>query len=78
MEKDLDSISAKVLSKELKILEVNLLVRRETMKTKPVTAEYSITEYGEEIKPVIEALLNSGLKHRIQISNKNKSTHEPI
>ena len=36
MEKDIGGISAKMLSKELKTLEINQLTHREVMNTKPI------------------------------------------
>lgn len=67
IEKDISGISAKVLSKELKCLESNLLIRREVMDTKPVTVEYSITDYGTESKAVISTLVNWGSRHRMKM-----------
>lgn len=64
IEKDIEGISAKMLSKELKILELNKIIHREVMKTKPVTVNYSITEYGKEANKVIVALVNWGERHR--------------
>lgn len=71
MEKDIYGISAKMLSKELKSLEVNDLITREVRKTQPVTVNYAITEYGETSKEVISTLVNWGKNHRIEII-KNK------
>lgn len=42
-----------MLSKELKDLEVNELVNREVQDTRPVTVEYSITDYGMTLEDVI-------------------------
>ncbi|BFM42081.1 hypothetical protein CFS9_07220 [Flavobacterium sp. CFS9] len=64
MEKDIEGISAKMLSKELKNLEINKIVHREVMDTKPVTVQYSVTPYGLETKSVIAALVSWGRKHR--------------
>ena len=71
MEKDIEGISAKMLSKELKMLEVNKIVHREVMPTKPVTVQYSITEYGKETKGVIGILVDWGQKHRMKLFNSN-------
>src|SRR6478609_728344 len=66
MEKDIEGISAKMLSKELKLLEANQIVFREVMSTKPVTVQYSITEYGKKTKAVIAELVDWGQKHRLK------------
>lgn len=67
MERDIDGISAKMLSKELKALELNLLVNRSILDTRPVTVAYSITEYGKTVLPVTEILVQWGLNHREEI-----------
>lgn len=67
MERDIEGISAKMLSKELKDLEVNNLVKREVKNTKPITVEYSITEYGKSTSTIISVLVDWGKKHRVNI-----------
>ncbi|MFH7000771.1 winged helix-turn-helix transcriptional regulator [Flavobacterium bizetiae] len=67
MQREIDGISAKMLSKELKELEINLLVSRTEQQTKPVTVVYAITEYGKSVLPVTETLVNWGLSHREKI-----------
>jgi len=67
LHRDITGITAKMLSKELKELEVNKLVNRAVHATSPVTVEYSITEYGHSLWPVIRELRDWGLKHRDKI-----------
>ncbi|MCC9065452.1 winged helix-turn-helix transcriptional regulator [Flavobacterium piscisymbiosum] len=67
MQREIDGISAKMLSKELKELETNLLVSRTEQQTKPITVVYAITEYGKSVLPVTETLVNWGLSHREKI-----------
>ena len=67
IEKDLNGISAKVLSKELKTLEANKLITRTEQKTKPITVAYAITEYGKTTKEVIDVLVKWGMNHRAEI-----------
>lgn len=57
-------ITPKMLSKELKELELNAMVERSVFETTPVTVKYSITDHGESCKPVIKALRDWGLYHR--------------
>lgn len=64
---EIDGIAAKMLSKELKELEANDLVKRTVYDTIPVTVEYSITPYGRSLEKVIEELRKWGLKHRNRI-----------
>ena len=61
-------ISPKVLSKELQDLEQNLLITRTVNNTKPVTVTYAITDHANHtVPPIINALLEFGLKHRKKI-----------
>lgn len=60
-------ISPKILSKELQELEMNGLIRRTVCDTKPVTVEYSLTEYSASLKDVIIALCKWGEAHREKI-----------
>jgi DNA-binding HxlR family transcriptional regulator len=67
IQRGIDGISAKMLSKELKDLELNLMVTRTIQDTRPITVNYSITEYGKSIIPVTDILVQWGLNHREKI-----------
>ena len=60
-------ITAKVLSKELKELEMNEFAVRHVYATMPVTIEYELTEYSHSLDTVIESLRNWGIQHRERI-----------
>jgi len=47
------SISRKVLSEQLKELEVDGLIHREQFKEIPPRVEYSLTELGKSIRPLL-------------------------
>jgi DNA-binding HxlR family transcriptional regulator len=68
--RDVAGISGKMLSRELKEMEINLLVKRTVVSTQPVTVSYELTEYGESTKPVIEILAKWGEVHRKCITRK--------
>ena len=68
--KDIPKITDRMLSKELRELEMNLLIERTVYDTVPVTVEYSKTEYGASLDPVIQELYKWGTKHRKKIMNK--------
>jgi len=61
---DLSGISNKQLSKELKELEQNKLVKRTVLNTQPVSVQYNLTEYGQSLQGLIHDLANWGSKHR--------------
>ncbi|MDW3652740.1 MAG: helix-turn-helix domain-containing protein [Bacteroidia bacterium] len=67
LERMVMDITPKMLSKELKELETNLMVERIVLDTRPVKVKYRITEYGKSSELVIEALLQWGRKHREKI-----------
>ncbi|MCZ2472560.1 winged helix-turn-helix transcriptional regulator [Aquirufa ecclesiirivi] len=52
-------------------LEMNNLVSRTVMDTKPITVEYSITKYGKTLSAVIDELANWGIEYRKALYKKN-------
>jgi DNA-binding HxlR family transcriptional regulator len=72
MERQIPKITARMLSKELKELEMNQLVKRTVYDTIPVTVEYELTPYGASLKEVLIVLGNWGTKHRSRIIGKGK------
>lgn len=65
--RQIPGITDRMLSKELRDLELNQLVKRTVYDTFPVTVEYTMTNYGETLKDVIEALHVWGENHRRKI-----------
>ncbi|MEH6679887.1 MAG: helix-turn-helix domain-containing protein [Sediminicola sp.] len=61
---DINGISNKMLSKELKELEINKLVKRTVLDTQPITVQYELTEYGKTLKTIIDTLSDWGKEHR--------------
>jgi len=68
--KEVAGITDKTLSKELKNLEANQLIKREVHDTFPPTVEYSITVHGQSLEKVIEELHDWGRSHRQKIIGK--------
>jgi DNA-binding HxlR family transcriptional regulator len=69
----IEGIAAKMLSKELQELELNGLVSRTVLNTKPITVEYELTDYGHSLKPIIDEMSAWGKKHREKVINEIKS-----
>ncbi|AOC97206.1 MULTISPECIES: winged helix-turn-helix transcriptional regulator [Flavobacterium] len=69
--REVEGISGKMLSRELKNLEENQLVTRTVLNTQPVTVEYELTEYGHTLKEVIDSLAKWGHNHRKKITGKD-------
>ena len=65
--REVGGISGKVLSRELKDMEMNLLITRKVLETQPVTVQYELTKYCDELIPVIHSLSDWGIKHRKKI-----------
>jgi DNA-binding HxlR family transcriptional regulator len=67
MIREIQGITPRMLSKELKDLEVNQLVKRTVYDTSPVSVEYSLTPYGKSLQKVIGELRKWGTIHRKRI-----------
>src|ERR1043166_1693962 len=64
MAREISKITPRMLSKELKDLELNGIVKRTVHDTTPVTVEYELTPSGRSFKCVLESMVNWGLEHR--------------
>jgi DNA-binding HxlR family transcriptional regulator len=60
---DVDGISSKVLSDSLEDLEEKGLVDREVISDRPFRVEYSLTDRGQSLEPVIYAMRDWGMEH---------------
>ncbi len=72
MANEIPNITDRMLSKELRFLEENQLVKRTVYPTVPVVVEYSMTQYGQSLEKVINALRDWGIQHRKRIIGKGK------
>ncbi|MBU2973762.1 winged helix-turn-helix transcriptional regulator [Zobellia sp. B3R18] len=68
--REVKGISGRMLSRELKELEMNQLIIRNVLNTQPVTVEYEITEYGSTLKNLTNTIAEWGIKHRKRIIGK--------
>ncbi len=60
----IDGISAKVLSAELKELEMNGFIKRTVIIGTPVVVEYELTEYADTLSGILDQLSQWGAMHR--------------
>lgn len=67
LERDIPRITPRMLSKELRELEMNQLVKRTIHDTIPVTVEYEVTLYGRSLDKVLNAMKEWGIQHRQRI-----------
>jgi DNA-binding HxlR family transcriptional regulator len=73
----IEGISAKVLSSELKDLELNGFVSRKVFTGTPVIVEYELSEYAETLNEVLQALSQWGAMHR-QSVRKSMKNRKPV
>jgi DNA-binding HxlR family transcriptional regulator len=64
LKRDLGSITARTLTKELKYLEMNKLIDREVETESVVSVVYSLTVHGKSLEPLIGQIVAWGQKHR--------------
>lgn len=65
------NITPRMLSKELKELEMNRLVQRNVYDGFPPVIEYERTEHSRSLEPLIEELRRWGEYHRLVITGTN-------
>ena len=64
LNKSIIGISAKVLTENLRELENDGIVKRKTYAVVPPKVEYSLSDKGEELKPIIDLMKEFGNKYK--------------
>ncbi|OLY94335.1 transcriptional regulator, HxlR family [Cnuella takakiae] len=64
LQENIEKITPRMLSKELKELEINGIVTRRVLGQSPLLIEYRLTPSGKNITKVIDAMIDWGLTHR--------------
>ncbi len=67
LKKSLEGISQKVLTQHLRIMEANGLVHRKVYAEVPPRVEYSLTETGQSLKSIHDAMWQWGEKYKEQL-----------
>jgi DNA-binding HxlR family transcriptional regulator len=70
IQRDIAEVSPKMLSQELKALEMNNIVNRTLFDTMPITTEYSLTPLGLSMNSLLEEILNWGIHFRKEVIGK--------
>lgn len=70
--REVEGIGSKMLSKELQDLEMNRLISRTVLNTKPITVEYKISEYGRTLAPIIDEIAKWGIEYRRSMYEEEK------
>ncbi|MCI6377141.1 MAG: helix-turn-helix transcriptional regulator [Clostridiales bacterium] len=71
LKKSLTGISQKVLTANLKDMEANGLLTRKAYPEVPPRVEYTLTETGESLRPVLAAMFDWGVAYK-------QKRHSPI
>ncbi len=69
LKKSIGSVSQKVLTAQLRDMEENGLVHREVYAEVPPRVEYSLTELGRSLKPILDSMWSWGEGYKKQLSN---------
>ncbi len=67
LKRGMPEITAKMLTQQLRELEQDGLVTRRVYAEVPPKVEYSLSEFGETLKPILENLARWGAEHHQQI-----------
>ncbi|SCD20602.1 hypothetical protein PSM36_1785 [Proteiniphilum saccharofermentans] len=70
LERNIPKITPRMLSKELRDLEMNGIVTRTVYDSVPVTVEYELTRSGQSLTKVLDVMVEWGLEHRENIVGK--------
>lgn len=63
LQKSIPDITKKMLSQQLKELEYHDIVHREVYPLVPPKVEYSISDYGRRLTPILQAMNDWGVGH---------------
>ena len=66
LKKSIGSVSQKVLTAQLRDMEANGLVSRKVYAEVPPRVEYSLTDLGKSLKPILDAMWNWGEQYQQQ------------
>lgn len=70
IQRNIPKITPRMLSKELRDLEANGVVKRIVYDSIPISVEYELTESAKMLSGVLDKMLEWGLQHRKRIMGK--------
>lgn len=71
--RNIPNITSRMLSKELKELELNNIITRNVHDDYPVRIDYEITDYCKSFQPIIDLMIEWGKKHREYLKSVEES-----
>lgn len=72
LKRSMPGITQKMLTKQLRELEEEDIIERVVYPQVPPKVEYSVTEYGRSLEPILEAMHDWGTKHVLHKMEKEK------
>lgn len=70
LQKSLEGISQKVLTDSLRSMENDGIIKRTVFAEVPPRVEYSLSELGESMRPILKAMEDFGNEYKNQIDEK--------
>ena len=68
LQRDLDGISQKVLTSNLREMEADGLVNRKVYAEVPPRVEYTLTDTGYSLKPILDAMVEWGMEYKRKLN----------
>ena len=68
LKKSVGNVSQKVLTAQLRAMEESGLLTRTVYAEVPPRVEYTLTELGESLKPILDAMLNWGEEYKSSLT----------
>lgn len=68
LKKSIGTVSQRVLTAQLRDMEANGLVHRDVYAEVPPRVEYSLTELGQSLKPILDAMWNWGEDYKNSVT----------
>lgn len=68
LKKSIGTVSQKVLTAQLRDMEANGLVHRDVYAEVPPRVEYSLTELGQSLKPILDAMWDWGEDYKNSVT----------
>ena len=72
LKRSVGNVTQKVLTAQLRTMEASGLVHREVYPEVPPKVEYSLTELGYSLRPILDAMANWGTNYKKILSNSGK------
>lgn len=74
LKREIPNITQRMLTLQLRELEEQEIIQRVVYPQVPPKVEYSMTEYGKSLEPILHAMHQWGVTHTERISKKNKTS----